>query len=301
MQTIKELRKLFARYGLPECVVSDNGPQLVSDDMKKFFRNNGIRHSLSPPYHPATNGAAERCVQTVKSALKKHLLCDKQATDLSHALQNFLLHYRVTPHATTGRAPADMFLQRSPRTRFSLLKPDVTSTVHQKQEVQVRNHKSSTKVPNTYSVGEIVRVKNVHSGIERFVKGVVAKVLGPYHFLVKIGNRCRYVHIEHLRKTGELYLDQRPTVQNDVMDYPLTFEDSDLSRFDAPASEVPQPPVVSNTETCNSEPVFKPATTVPPVASPSVAQRPVATPTKSSSPRRSGRQVKRPERLIEQI
>ena len=63
-------------------------------------------------------------------------------------------------------------------------------------------------------MGEIVRVKNHRQGLERFVKGVIAKKIGPYKFLVKIGSRCRYVHIEHLRKTGELYKDN----YNDMSD-----------------------------------------------------------------------------------
>ena len=77
----------------------------------------------------------------------------------------------------------------------------------------------------------------------------------------------------------------------------------------APAIERPCPPVVPNTETCN-EPVSIPPATKSPVAVPSVARPAVATPVKSNSPRipvqvnsprRSGRQVKRPERLIEKM
>ena len=67
--TIEVLRELFARYGLPEQLVSDNGPQFVSDDFKSFLTSNGIKQLRSPSYHPATNGAAECLVQTVKQAL----------------------------------------------------------------------------------------------------------------------------------------------------------------------------------------------------------------------------------------
>ena len=49
--TVRELRKLFALYGLPKVVVSDNGPQLTSAEMERFLRQNGVKHSLSPPYH----------------------------------------------------------------------------------------------------------------------------------------------------------------------------------------------------------------------------------------------------------
>ena len=62
-RTIVELRKLFAAYRLPEQLVSDNGPQFVSDDFTTFMKMNGIKHIRSSPYHPSSNGAAERFVQ----------------------------------------------------------------------------------------------------------------------------------------------------------------------------------------------------------------------------------------------
>ena len=54
-KTIKVLRQLFARYGLPEQVVSDNGSQFTSEEFEEFMKRNGIKHMFSAPYHPATN------------------------------------------------------------------------------------------------------------------------------------------------------------------------------------------------------------------------------------------------------
>ena len=52
-RTIAVLRDLFSSYGLPEEVVSDNGPQFVSHDFSSFMKMNGIKHTLTPPYHSA--------------------------------------------------------------------------------------------------------------------------------------------------------------------------------------------------------------------------------------------------------
>ena len=68
---IEELRTLFAKFGLPESIVSDNGSCFVSEEFKSFLKRNGIKHTTSEPYHPATNGLAERAMQVVKRGLKK--------------------------------------------------------------------------------------------------------------------------------------------------------------------------------------------------------------------------------------
>ena len=64
-RTIEELRSIFSRFGLPTQLVSDNGPQLVSEEFWSFMEANGIQHIKSALYHPATNGLAERFVQTM--------------------------------------------------------------------------------------------------------------------------------------------------------------------------------------------------------------------------------------------
>ena len=76
-KTTDVLRGIFASYGLPIELVSDNGPQLASSEFHAFLKINGVKHTLMPAYYPASNGAAERNVQTVKSTLKKHLETEK--------------------------------------------------------------------------------------------------------------------------------------------------------------------------------------------------------------------------------
>ena len=70
-KTINALKSLFSRYGIPDHVVSDNGPQFVAEEFKQFCLNNGIQHTLIAPYHPSSNGEAKRFVQTFKSSMKR--------------------------------------------------------------------------------------------------------------------------------------------------------------------------------------------------------------------------------------
>ena len=68
--TIKVLWRIFAAYGLPNQLVSDNGPQFCSAEFAYFLKANGIQHIRCAPYHPYSSGCAERFVQTFKRALK---------------------------------------------------------------------------------------------------------------------------------------------------------------------------------------------------------------------------------------
>ena len=59
-QIITSLKSLFGRYGIPEEVISDNGPQYISQEMKTFTDTYGFKHTTSIPYYPQGNGLAER-------------------------------------------------------------------------------------------------------------------------------------------------------------------------------------------------------------------------------------------------
>jgi hypothetical protein len=202
-RTIEELRKLFAQYGLVQELVSDNGPQFTSSEFKTFLERNGVKHTLVPPYHPASNGQAERYVQTVKNSLKKHFLEGKSDMSVNQHLCSFLLAYRVTPHSLTGKSPAELFMKRQLRTRFTLLKPSLKARVEQKQDKQKEDHDSGLTL-REFAVNERVRVKSCRGPNEiRYVPGVVVKRLGPVRYLVRVGSRLRYTHADHLRKTGE--------------------------------------------------------------------------------------------------
>ncbi|XP_039197757.1 uncharacterized protein K02A2.6-like, partial [Crotalus tigris] len=102
-KTIQVLRGIFAAHGLPDVLVSDNGPQFTSSEFQAFLQANMIRHATSAPFHPSTNGMAERMVCITKDALKKITY-----GDWHHRLADFLLSYRTTPSTSTGRSPAEL-------------------------------------------------------------------------------------------------------------------------------------------------------------------------------------------------
>ena len=162
-RTVDELRLIFAQHGLPEEVVSDNGPQFISNEFSEFMSKNGVKHTLVPPYHPQYNGAAERSVRVVKEALVKQVLEGNRARSLKHRLADFLLRYRTTPHSTTGISPAELLMKRRLRKRLSLVKPTLAPAIETKQEKQkgckdFKNHRE-----RQFSENDTVRVRNTQS------------------------------------------------------------------------------------------------------------------------------------------
>ena len=105
-KTIEKLRSVFATHGLPRQIVTDNGTSFTSDKFQEFVSMNGIKHTFSAPYHPSTNGLAERAVQTFKQGLREI----SQGT-IAEKLTKFL-KYRITPHSTTGIPPAELLMGR---------------------------------------------------------------------------------------------------------------------------------------------------------------------------------------------
>lgn len=202
-KTIETLRSLFASYGLPEEIVSDNGPQFTSGEFQQFMKKNGVKHTLVPPYHPASNGAAERSVQILKRTLLKQVLDGDGQYSVQHRLSNFLLKYRSTPHSVTGVAPTELFLKRQLRTKFSLLKPDMERRICRKQEMQKIHHDKGRVKVRTFAPDQTVRVRNFRGGHEKWIPGKIVKQLGPVTYLVRVGPNIRYTHVDHLLASGE--------------------------------------------------------------------------------------------------
>ncbi|XP_041651122.1 uncharacterized protein K02A2.6-like [Cheilinus undulatus] len=139
--TIEKLRQSFSVFGLPKMLVSDNGTCFTSADFESFMKQNGIRHVRSAPFHPSSNGLAERAVQTFKEGMKK-----MKGGTLQTKLSRFLFSYRITPHATTGVSPAELMMSRRLRSTLDLLIPDVKSKVQRKQLKQKQTHDTNRKL-----------------------------------------------------------------------------------------------------------------------------------------------------------
>ncbi|XP_056089739.1 uncharacterized protein K02A2.6-like [Rhinichthys klamathensis goyatoka] len=212
-RTIEVLRNLFSHYGLPEVLVSDNGPQFVSQEFVTFLKANHVKHIRSAPYHPATNGQAERFVQSLKQALKT----SKGSSTLQRRLETFLLTYRNTPHPTTRESPSLLFLGRQLRTRLDALKPSVTAAVRLSQTSQVLRRAGRSK-PRQFGVGDAVLARD-YRGRERWTSGVVTAQSGPVSYTVDVGASEEWRrHADQLlsipKQTAETQVTQPPDISD---------------------------------------------------------------------------------------
>jgi len=194
--TIEVLRVLFGRYGLPLQLVSDNGPQFVSAEFTSFLERNGVKHLTSAPYHAATNGQAERFVQTFKSALKS---AKNEHGSVQTKLSKFLLKYRTALNSTTGESPAKLFMGRQLRTRLDLIVPDLKQDVINKQTDQVQSRKASA-MPN-FDIGESVLIRD-YRGDDKWMTGVVKSKHGQMTYRVSTNKGVHKRHVEQMRGTN---------------------------------------------------------------------------------------------------
>ena len=138
--TVIELsRTLFAQCGVPEAVVTDNSSCFVSEEFETFLLKNGIKHITSAPYHPSTNGLAERAVQIAKRGLKK------EEGSMMTRMAKAMMAYRVSPQSTTGESPALLLQKHQIHTRLDLLKPGWNERMEHCQQKQKAEHDESAR------------------------------------------------------------------------------------------------------------------------------------------------------------
>ncbi|UYV71234.1 K02A2.6-like, partial [Cordylochernes scorpioides] len=106
---VRSCKSIFARHGIPETVVSDNGTQFgAAREFANFARQYGFTHVTSSPRFPQSNGMAEAGVKIAKMILKKN-----QDPSLG------LLEYRSTP-LEYGYSPAELLMGRKLRTTLPI-------------------------------------------------------------------------------------------------------------------------------------------------------------------------------------
>ena len=192
----------FARHGIPDIVVSDNGPQYSSHEFRKFAQTWQFNHVTSSPTYPQSNGMAERTIQTVKQILKKAI---KNGDDPYLSL----LEFRNTPIDDNLGSPCQLLMNRRTKsllpTSSALLEPEVQGNVQKKLEdkknVQKKYYDRNTVQLPEIKEGDTVRVQKSDKTWE--LAKVVRKTEKPRSFIVKTKTGEIRRNRKHLIKTNE--------------------------------------------------------------------------------------------------
>jgi hypothetical protein len=205
-KTIEALDDIFSIFGMPLCLVSDNGPQLTSEEFESYLKNNGIRHKKSAPYHPASNGQAEKFVRTSKTAIKKMLGTKENPSKkhLNKIIKIFLQEYRSTPQAESGATPAKLFLKRDIKMGLELalnLENQHIIEVDKNKEINKEIYDAKAKSINkTFNKNDLVWIKP-HEKNQPWKAGKILEGVGNAMFLVEeeCGRAEMRVHVDQIR------------------------------------------------------------------------------------------------------
>lgn len=117
---INKLQSIFTRFGLPQCIVSDNAKTFVSGEFSNYCAKYGIKQIFSPIYSPQSNGLAENAVKTCKKFII-NAIKDGSVRDVNVRLDEYLFYYRNSPHCTTELSPARLMFGRNLRCKLDIL------------------------------------------------------------------------------------------------------------------------------------------------------------------------------------
>ncbi|XDV52496.1 hypothetical protein PO909_021223 [Leuciscus waleckii] len=204
-QVITRLKGMFARWGIPLELVSDNATQFTSGEFQDFCQSNGFAHTTTSPHYPQANGAVERAVQTAKRILKQ--------PDPYLAL----MCYRATPSAVTGVSPALLMAGRDIRTTLPMLEGKLQASPVDRHQIQQKDaqtksayrffhdHRHSALPLPELQSGQAVRVKlDGEKGWKTSAK-VIGKCSEPRSYIVKTDNGAVLRHNRrHLQAVPEL-------------------------------------------------------------------------------------------------
>ncbi|BHF62424.1 hypothetical protein SprV_0200540600 [Sparganum proliferum] len=211
------LRRIFSQNGLPEALILDNDSQFTSSAFEDFCRQHNIKHLRSPPYHPQSNGQAERFV-------------DKTTTN---------------PASPGDVSPAEALISRKLLTTFHALVP-----------TGVQPAQTSPVSRSKLSVGKPVFVCDYRTGFPDWIEATIVAHRGSMLFDVDFGDDIWVRHRNQIRRrhcSNTTVLESVPSRSLDILldTFAIPADRSDPEPTVAPPSDVP--PSVSITASASPD------------------------------------------------
>ena len=218
---IKWLKELFARYGCPDRIVSDNGPQFTSHEWQAFMKSNDIQQDRTPVYHPQRNGLVEVFNRYLKHGVQTFKSSHYQWTE---GLHHLLFQFRCTAPTPDGKSPAELMFSRKARMPFEVNR----SKQGGERDAGEKAFTASQEEPKhqfihrgPFKVGQRVRVQLPHvlKGQSPFSKPLtVTEALGKWTYKLSDG---QVWHAKRMRHINEQTMNLAPTQFEDEQPPPV--------------------------------------------------------------------------------
>jgi len=187
-EIIGKLKQHLARHGLPDVLMSDNGPPFNSSEFKEFASKYAFKHVTSSPGYAQSNGKVENAVKTSKNLIHKAM---ESKSDPYLAL----LDWRNTPTEGFKTSPAQRLFSRRTRT----LLPTTVTMLHPKVPTNTVKDFTASKIKQAFyynrgakdlpplQPGDSVRVKPLapHSKGKRWPKACAQEKVGIRSYCIK--------------------------------------------------------------------------------------------------------------------
>ena len=205
---IEKLKMQFSRHGIPEIVISDNGPQYASAEFASDWH---FQHITTSPRNPQSNGKVESAVKICENITRKavHGKFDPYLA---------LLDYRNTP-TEIGSSPAQRLFSRRTRNLLSLSSKQLEPKSVPQQDVQEKLISSKQKQAFYYNLkgkalpelqpGQTIRMKRPNEST--WTEAVCKKMIGPCSYVVASGGRTYRRNLQQLRMVPQS--DSLPVVK----------------------------------------------------------------------------------------
>ncbi|XP_038061713.1 uncharacterized protein K02A2.6-like [Patiria miniata] len=225
---IDATQQIFSEHGVPEKIISDNGPHFASAAYKVFADEWGFTHVTSSPHFPQSNGFVERMIQTVKRTMTKARACGQ---NISMAL----LCLRTTPVDSKLPSPAELLCGRKVQSNLPVViqntsehKDQTYQRLQDRQAQQKAYQDRSAHDLKPLHPGQLVRVQDPRTGLWTPAQ-IKQRCEEPRSYVIVTPNgrelrrnRRHLRDIEPAKKRVTFEDDTSPSRNREVQDTPKT-------------------------------------------------------------------------------
>ena len=140
---IKCLQSMFYTHVLPETLRSDNGPPFASREFERFLEYLVIDHKKGIPYWPQSDSEVERFNKTLLKIIR---VAQLQGKNWKEEVEDFLFHYRSTPHTVTSVSPAEVRMGRKLKDKLPQVQPPRDQVTEAEWQILLRERYARRKL-----------------------------------------------------------------------------------------------------------------------------------------------------------